>query len=64
MTRRPFLSGALYGIAVYLVMYWIVKPLSYVRPMPFSWSATAVAVITHIVCVGLPISLVVRHYSR
>ncbi len=64
MTRRAVLAGVLYGITVYIAMYWIVKPLSLVRPRPFSLSETIVAILTHIVCVGLPISLLVRRYSR
>ena len=64
MTRHSLASGSLYGVAVYLVMYWIVKPLSRVHPLPFTWSATVLAIITHIVCVGTPISLVVRRYSK
>jgi len=64
IASRAILSGLLYGIAVYIVMYWIVKPLSLVRHTPFSLSVTVVAIITHMVCVGLPISLVVRRYSR
>ncbi len=64
MTRRPIVSGILYGVAVYLVMYWIVMPLSNFHKRPFSWSATVIAVITHMICVGTPISLVVNRYSR
>jgi uncharacterized membrane protein YagU involved in acid resistance len=64
MTVRPIYSGILYGIAFYLVMYWIVMPLSRLRRRPFSWSATAIAVFTHMVCVGMPIVLVVRLYSK
>jgi hypothetical protein len=64
MIQHSVLAGALYGIAVYIVMYWIVKPLSLVRPRPFSLSETIVAIITHIICIGLPISLIVRAYSR
>jgi len=63
MTRRPVLSGVLYGVAVYVVMYWIVIPLSNFGRRPFSVSAAAIAILTHMVCVGLPISLVVRRYS-
>jgi uncharacterized membrane protein YagU involved in acid resistance len=63
LTRRPVLSGVLYGIVVYLFMYWVVMPLSAYHKPPFSISATIIAVVTHIVCVGLPISLVVRRYS-
>jgi uncharacterized membrane protein YagU involved in acid resistance len=64
MTRRPIVSGILYGVAVYLVMYWIVMPLSNFHKRPFSWFATVIAIITHMVCVGTPISLVVNRYSR
>jgi hypothetical protein len=46
-----------------LFMYWIVMPLSNLHRRPFSASAAVVAILTHIVCVGLPISLVVRRYS-
>jgi uncharacterized membrane protein YagU involved in acid resistance len=64
MTRRPIPSGILYGVAVYLVMYWVVMPLSHFHKRAFSWSATVIAIITHMVCVGIPISLVIGHYSR
>jgi hypothetical protein len=64
LARRPFASGALYGIAVYGVMYGIVMPLSRVHRSPFSWTATAIAVLTHVVCVGIPIAVVVGRFSR
>ena len=63
MVRHAILSGALYGVAVYLFMYWLVMPLSRIAPRPFSLSETIIAIITHVVCVGLPIALVVRRYS-
>jgi hypothetical protein len=65
LTLRPVLSGVLYGVAVYLVMYWVVMPLAHiVSRAHFSWPASAIAIATHMLCVGLPISLVVRHYSK
>ena len=57
-------AGVLYGVAVYGFMYWVVMPLSNVRRGPFSWEVTITAIITHIVCVGLPIALSVRKFSR
>jgi uncharacterized membrane protein YagU involved in acid resistance len=57
-------AGALYGILVYGFMYWVVMPLSNVRRGPFSWEVEITAVITHIVCVGLPIALWVRRCSQ
>jgi hypothetical protein len=64
MISQPIISGVLYGVAVYVFMYWVVTPLSNIRRRPFSLSGTIIAVVTHVVCVGLPISLVVRRYSR
>jgi len=64
MTARPILSGVLYGVAVYVVMYWIVVPLSRYHRRPPTISVTVIAIITHMICVGLPISLVVRRYAR
>lgn len=64
MTLQPVLSGVLYGVMVYLVMYWVVIPLSEVRRSPLSISAPLIAIVTHMVCVGLPISLVIHRYSR
>jgi uncharacterized membrane protein YagU involved in acid resistance len=62
MTRRPILSGALYGVCVYLVMYWIVMPLSRFHP-PQTVTRSIIAIVTHMICVGLPISLMVRRFS-
>jgi hypothetical protein len=64
MTRRPILSGALYGIAVYTFMYWLVLPLSKCSRDPFSVFDTIIAILTHVVCVGLPIALVIRRYPN
>jgi hypothetical protein len=62
MTRRPILAGVLYGVCVYVVMYWIVMPLAKMHPA-HTLTRSIVAIVTHMVCVGLPISLMVRRYS-
>lgn len=64
MTLRPILSGVFYGVCVYVVMYWIVVPLSRLHRRPHSVNATIIAIVTHIICVGLPISLTIRRFSR
>ena len=64
LITRPVISGVLYGVCVYLVMYWIVVPLSRLHRRPTSVKATIIAIITHIICVGLPISLTIRRFSR
>ncbi len=62
MTRRAVLAGVLYGVCVYVVMYWIVMPLAKMHPA-HTLTRSIVAIVTHMVCVGLPISLMVRRYS-
>lgn len=66
LIQRAVLWGFLYGIAVYMFMSWIVVPLSAFpkSKAPFSLTAVALSVLTHMFCVGLPIALAVRHYSR
>lgn len=65
LTAQPIRSGVLYGIAVYLIMYYLVVPLS-VAPfqMPHTPDAIARDVFIHIICIGLPIALVVRRFSK
>src|SRR5215813_14163761 len=64
LTRHPVISGFLYGIAVYIVMYWVVVPLSAIHRHPTSLGQIPLPVIVHMFCVGLPISLSVWRYSR
>jgi hypothetical protein len=64
LTRHPWISGLLYGIAVYIVMYWIVVPLSLIHRHPTALSQLPLPVTVHMLCVGLPISLSVWRYSR
>lgn len=62
--RRAWLFGALYGAAVYFVMGLIVTPLSAAARIPFSFSSMLVGLLIHIFCVGLPIALIARRFSR
>jgi hypothetical protein len=57
-------SGVLYGIAVYFFMQRVVIPLSRANRNPFSLKFMIIGIIIHIFCVGLPIALSVRKYSR
>ena len=56
--------GAPYGVAVYFFMNRIVLPLSAAAKRPFSMKLMIVGVVIHIFCVGLPISLSIRRFSR
>jgi len=57
-------SGVLYGIAVYFFMNRVVVRLSAATKYPFSIKMMLIGVIIHIFCVGIPISLTIRQYSR
>lgn len=65
LVDQPIVCGLAYGIPVYLVMNLVVLPLSAV---PFKISHAPVNVATGVLilmfCVGLPIALVVRRYSK
>jgi len=61
LTEHAVVSGLLYGIAVYIFMYWILVPLVF-PTAHHSMSRDVTAVIIHIVLIGLPIALVVRRF--
>ena len=60
LVQRAIVSGLLYGIAVYVFMYHVVLPLAFSRRFPYTFAQVLTAVIIHMLCVGLPISLTVR----
>jgi len=62
LIEHAVLCGLLYGIAVHLFMSFIVLPLSSLK-RPFSGKFFATQLVIHMFFVGLPISLVVRHFA-
>jgi hypothetical protein len=64
LSHHPWLYGTLYGIAIYIVMNYIVLPLSHIglRPLP-PLIPLINGVAALIFCVGIPIALVARHYT-
>lgn len=65
LVERPVICGLLYGIPVYLVTNFVVIPLSKIGPRPVGpISGVVIALVVLAVCVGLPIALMVRRYSR
>jgi hypothetical protein len=63
MVEQAVLSGALYGIAVWLFMNLIVLPLTPLK-ITHSLSSVATGVLIHIFFVGLPIALIARRFSK
>lgn len=63
LARRPVLSGVLYGAGVYLVMNFVVLPLSaFPHEIAYTPQTVAIGGGVIIACVGLPIALVARRY--
>jgi len=60
LRRAPVWSGLIYGIAVYLVMNFVVLPLSAAGRGALSWPVVVNGVLIHMLGVGLPTSLFVR----
>jgi hypothetical protein len=63
LTQHSVVSGFLYGIAVYIFMYWIVIRLVFPNARP-SLSRDVTAVLVHMFLIGLPISLIVSRFSK
>ena len=63
LTRRPWLAGPLYGIAVYWFMQLVVLPLSRYAHHGFSLEITLIGIAIHMVCVGPPIAFAARRFA-
>lgn len=63
LTQHALVSGALYGVGVYLVMYWVVLPATF-PTFRHRLGNDALAVAIHITLIGLPTALIVSRYSR
>jgi hypothetical protein len=57
LRRSPVWSGLIYGVAVYVVMNFVVLPLSAAGRGTFSWPVVTNGLIIHMLGVGLPSSL-------
>lgn len=61
LTRRPWLSGTIYGLLVYLTMYLVVLPLSRVGMPHFKHLGPVLdEILIHVFGVGIPAALFVR----
>ena len=64
LVKRAVLAGLIYGALVYLFMHIVVLPLSSVPKLDTPLVYQVTEFVEHWFCVGLPIALSVRHYSR
>lgn len=63
LLRHPIVAGLLYGLLLWGIMYWIVKPLRWPgAPLPHRLWPIANQLFSHCVLAGLPIALIARRY--
>jgi hypothetical protein len=60
LTEHPWPSGLLYGLLLYIVMNWVVLPLSAAAKTPFVLSWVICSIVMHMVVIGLSIALSAR----
>ncbi|HEV2862288.1 MAG TPA: hypothetical protein VGX48_14855 [Pyrinomonadaceae bacterium] len=60
LIRRAVVCGLVYGLIAYLVMNYVVVPLSAIGWRPFSFKSFLPAFVAHAPLVGLPVALVAR----
>jgi hypothetical protein len=64
LIRRAVVCGLIYGLLAYLVMNYVVIPLSAIGLRPFSFRAFLPAFIAHAFLVGLPVALLARRSAK
>lgn len=63
--RRPLIGGAAFGLFVYLMMTFIIVPLSRIGPQPLpSRILAAISVAVHLFAFGVPLALVATSLLR
>ena len=64
LNDHAVIAGFLYGILVYLFMNFVVLPLSAVPKRPVPLSGRIIGMLIIIFCIGLPIAMIVRWFSK
>lgn len=66
LIRYALICGPIYGMIAYLVMNYVVIPLSAIpsRPRPFVLNFFLIEIIAHALLVGLPIALIAQRSAR
>ncbi|HEY0414457.1 MAG TPA: hypothetical protein VGD66_15085 [Allosphingosinicella sp.] len=65
LLRHPVPAGLAYGVLLWLIMYWLVRPLRFPElPLPHTLWGIGNALFSHCILVGLPIALVASRHFR
>ncbi len=64
LRQRPVISGAIFGMLVFLFMNWVVIPLAACPfTIPFKASVLAKGFLSHAVLIGIPIAWLQKRFS-
>lgn len=65
LLRHPVVAGLAYGVLLWIIMYWIVRPLRWPEmPLPHTAWGIANQLFSHCILVGLPIALIAARHDR
>lgn len=65
LVANPIPAGLIYGLLLWGVMYWIVRPLRWpAMPLPHTAWGIGNALFSHCILVGLPIALIAARHFR
>ncbi|MET1111104.1 MAG: hypothetical protein ABWX67_06215 [Allosphingosinicella sp.] len=65
LVRHPIPAGLAYGLLLWLIMYWVVKPLRWPEaPLPHTAWGIGNALFSHCILVGLLIALIAARHLR
>lgn len=64
LQHNRWLTGCAYGLFVWLMMNFIVTPLTLAPKLKFSWEGAMVGWGVHMLCVGLPIVLITHYWYQ
>lgn len=62
LSKNWIVSGSVYAVVVWILMTYVVLPLSNVPQLPFDLVKALVAIAILIVCIGMPISYSAKKY--
>lgn len=64
LLSQPVIAGLAYGLILWLVMYWLVRPMRWSGLYPDMGNIGAIAsqLFCHLILVGLPIAFVAKRY--
>jgi uncharacterized membrane protein YagU involved in acid resistance len=64
LQANKFLVGMAYGMFIWIMMNFVVIPLSAIGPRPFQLTGTLIMIMIHMTVIGIPISFFANNYYK